>query len=124
MLFILYRCSRWTMKNKSHPFISIRVNKLLFWLVGIVSIAACMFLLLQMAIQFVVPAQKHHLQLVRDIPLPSALPDHFRSAQNPTALGAAVLFDHFDFQALDEQAHLLFIAHSGPSPDREQQVNP
>jgi hypothetical protein len=34
------------------------------------------------------------------------------------------LFDHFDFMALDPETHLLFIAHSGPAPDREQQVNP
>lgn len=112
------------MKNQSHQFISVGVKKLLFWLVGIVSIIACLFLLLQMALQFVTPAPKHQLQLVRDIPLPSALPDPLRTAQNPTALGTAALFDHFDFQAIDTQTHLLFIAHSGPSPDREQQVNP
>jgi hypothetical protein len=35
----------------------------------------------------------------------------------------AVLFDHFDFQALDQNTHLLFIAHTGPSPAKEQQVN-
>jgi hypothetical protein len=62
--------------------------------------------------------------LVRDIPLPGALPDAFRTVQTPLAPGLALLFDHFDFQALDKQNHLLFIAHTGPSPDREAQVNP
>src|SRR5690349_14068612 len=112
------------MKNKPHQMKSFNGKKLLFWSLGIVSIFACLFLLLQMAIQFLMPPPKHHLQLIRDIPLPSSLPDRFRTAQNPTALGAAESFDHFDFQALDEQNHLLFIAHSGPSPDREQLVNP
>jgi hypothetical protein len=35
----------------------------------------------------------------------------------------AVLFDHFDFQALDPNTHLLFIAHTGPNPAKEQQAN-
>jgi DNA-binding beta-propeller fold protein YncE len=35
----------------------------------------------------------------------------------------AVPFDHFDFQALDPNTHLLFIAHTGPNPAKEQQVN-
>jgi hypothetical protein len=48
----------------------------------------------------------------QDIPLPGAFPDKYRTPQNPFAPGLAVLFDHFDFQALDPQAHLLFIAHS------------
>jgi DNA-binding beta-propeller fold protein YncE len=34
-----------------------------------------------------------------------------------------VRFDHFDFQALDPKTHLLFIAHSGPKPAREQLIN-
>jgi hypothetical protein len=40
------------------------------------------------------------------------------------APGLSVLFDHFDFQALDIQTHLLFIAHRGPNPDMEAQINP
>ncbi len=62
--------------------------------------------------------------IIKDIPLPSALPDRYRTEQNPTAPGLVLLFDHFDFQALDPQIHLLFIAHTGPSPDVEQQVDP
>jgi DNA-binding beta-propeller fold protein YncE len=62
--------------------------------------------------------------VVKDIPLPSAMPDAYRTANNPFAPGLALLFDHFDFQVLDTQTHLLFIAHTGPAPDIEQQVNP
>jgi hypothetical protein len=60
----------------------------------------------------------------RDIPLPDAFPDPARTSQNPFTPGVARLFDHFDFQVLDPQTHLLFLTHTGPSPDREQQVNP
>jgi hypothetical protein len=35
----------------------------------------------------------------------------------------AVSFDHFAFQAMDSQNHLLFIAHTGPNPAKEQQAN-
>jgi DNA-binding beta-propeller fold protein YncE len=35
----------------------------------------------------------------------------------------AVPFDHFDFQAVDPNTHLLFIAHTGPNPVKEQLVN-
>src|SRR5215472_2145870 len=77
-----------------------------------------------MAMQFATPPRPHRLVFEEDVPLPGALPDSYRTAQDPLAPGVAVLFDHFDFQALDVQKHLLFIAHTGPSPDREQQVNP
>lgn len=112
------------MKDRSRQLLPIGFRRLLFWSIGVLSIAACVFLLVQMGIQFLTPSPRHHLQLVRDIPLPSPLPDSLRTAQNPLAPGTATLFDHFDFQAIDTQAHLLFIAHSGPNPDREQQVNP
>src|SRR5207249_3234550 len=74
--------------------------------------------------QFSRPTPSHRLVLDRDIPLPGAMPDVYRTAKNPLANGVSLLFDHFDFQALDPQTHLLFIAHTGPSPDREQQINP
>ncbi len=81
-------------------------------------------LIVHMAVQFTTPSLPHRLLFEKDIPLPGAFPDKFRTPQNPFAPGVAVLFDHFDFQALDPQTHLLFIAHSGPAPDREQQINP
>jgi DNA-binding beta-propeller fold protein YncE len=78
----------------------------------------------QIGHQMLNPPPPQPLMMVRDIALPSPFPDARRTAQNPFAPGAALLFDHFDFQALDSARHLLFIAHSGPSPDREQQINP
>src|SRR5438105_2544975 len=77
-----------------------------------------------MGIQFTSAKLPPLLILEKDIPLPGAFPDNYRTPKHPFAPGLAVLFDHFDFQALDPQTHLLFIAHSGPTPDREQQVNP
>jgi DNA-binding beta-propeller fold protein YncE len=61
--------------------------------------------------------------LLRDIPLPGSLPNVYRAPARPLAPGVAAPFDHFDFQALDPQTHLLFIAHTGPNPDKEQLVN-
>jgi len=81
-------------------------------------------LIVHMAVQFAAPRLPPRLVFEQDIPLPGAFPDRYRTPQNPFAPGLAVLFDRFDFQALDPQTHLLFIAHSGPAPDREQQINP
>lgn len=72
-----------------------------------------------------------HLVLAEDIPLPSVLPTRFipdlknpSSVTDPLAPGVAVRFDHFDFQALDPRTKLLFIAHSGPVPDKFTIANP
>jgi hypothetical protein len=92
--------------------------------VWIICLALPLLALVQVGIQLVTPPLPPRLTMVRDIPLPSPFPDPRRTSQDPFAPGVALLFDHFDFQALDQQRHLLFIAHTGPSPDREQQVNP
>ena len=42
--------------------------------------------------------------------------------QNPFAPGQAERFDHFDFQSLNPVAHLLFIVHTGPNPDKEAAI--
>src|SRR5436305_15210380 len=53
------------------------------------------------------------LLLVQDVALPSvALPPPGHAPL------AAVPFDRFDFQALDSQSGLLFIAHPGPSANK------
>lgn len=88
-------------------------------LVGILGAA-----LVGIVVQLTHPAITPRLQMEVDIPLPGAFPDAFRTKQNPLAPGVATSFDHFDFMGLDYQTHLLFIAHSGPSPDVEQLVNP
>lgn len=94
------------------------------WFAGVVFSGILLLLAGQMVLQFAAPPPPHRLVLEEDIPLPGAFPDAYRTSKNPLAPGLAVLFDHFDFQALDPQTHLLFIAHTGPAPDREQQVNP
>lgn len=61
---------------------------------------------------------------MQDIPLPSGLPSPaeeklLASGTDPNALtpGVAQDFDGFDFQTYDPNLHLLFVDHTGPSPD-------
>src|SRR5438105_1088048 len=93
---------------------SLKSNRgsILMALVGVISVSMLVFLLMRIAMQFISPTLPQRLIVVKDIPLPGALPDRYRTEQNPTAPGLALLFDHFDFQALDSQTHLLFIAHT------------
>lgn len=98
-------------------------GRIFTWFVGVMCLGVLATLIVQLFLVFLTPPPSPQLLLVEDIPLPSALPDAYRSSQNPLATGVAALFDHFDFQALDPNTHLLYIAHTGPSPDREQQVN-
>lgn len=92
--------------------------------IGACLVSVLVSLIIGIVAQFTHPVLSSRLIVEQDIPLPGALPDAFRTPQNPLAPGVTALFDHFDFMAQDPQAHLLFIAHTGPSPDREQQVNP
>jgi hypothetical protein len=92
--------------------------------IWVVSVALPVLVIGRVGIQFFTPSPSNRLLMVRDIPLPDSFPDPARTVQNPFAPGAARLFDHFDFQVVDPQANLLFIAHTGPNPDREHQVNP
>src|SRR5437763_6890432 len=100
------------------------VPRVLIFFAGASCIGIILAVLASLMMQFVIPLPPPRLVLIRDIPLPGALPDAYRTKTRPLAPGVAVLFDHFDFQALDSNTHLLFIAHTGPSPDRELQVNP
>ncbi len=92
---------------------------------GIVCFGLLGYLLLQIVTQFVVPPPARRLILVQDVPLPSGLPTPAQekllipNAAQQTLLnpGVTVDFDGFDFQALDEPTHRLFLAHTGPSPD-------
>lgn len=104
---------------------SLRNKKTIAWAVaGTCMVSLLVVLLASMITQFTHPVLTTRLTVERDIPLPGAFPDAFRTPQNPLAPGVTTLFDHFDFMALDPATHLLFIAHSGPGPDREQQINP
>jgi hypothetical protein len=90
-----------------------------WWLLVLVSAGLLAFLIIAEVIRYSTPIPLHRLQVVQDIPLPDALPDPNRTSSNPFAPGKAERFDHFDFQALDPNTHLLFMVHSGPNPDKE-----
>ncbi len=90
-----------------------------WWIVWVLSIGLLAFLIVELAIRFTTPVPLYRLRVIQDISLPSVLHD----PKDPVVPGLAVRFDHFDFQALDPQTHLLFIAHSGPIPDKLMQVD-
>ncbi len=98
------------------------VGRIFWWFFALGSFALLLFLLASEVMRFSTPAQLHRLQIVQDIPLPDALPDPNRTSQNPFASGQAQRFDHFDFQSLDPNTHLLFIVHTGPNPDKEAAI--
>src|SRR5438874_2161754 len=98
------------------------VGRIFWWFFVLGSFALLLFLLASVVMRFSTPAQLHRLQIVQDIPLPDALPDAHRTSQNPFASGQAQRFDHFDFQSLDPNTHLLFIVHTGPNPDKEAAI--
>lgn len=98
---------------------------------GVGSFVLLILILLQFVLQVTRPLPAQRLILVQDVALPAALPARFLSqlASIPThvdllAPGVAVRFDHFDFQALDPRSGLLFIAHTGPSPDKAALSDP
>ena len=94
-------------------------------LMGIVCFSLLGYLLFQITHQFVAPPPARRLVLIQDVPLPSGLPTPAQekllipNAAQQVLLGPGVTvdFDGFDFQALDEPTHRLFLAHTGPSPD-------
>jgi len=99
-----------------------RVGRIAWWLLVLISAGLLVFLITSEVIRFSTPIPLHRLQVVQDIPLPDALPDPHRTSQNPFAAGLAERFDHFDFQSLDPNTHLLFIVHTGPNPDKEAAI--
>ena len=110
-------------KRKTPPPPEVGRSRIITWLFGGIAVGVLILLTTRVVQQFATPPLPHKLALEQDIPLPSSLPTAF-SRQSPAAPGVAVPFDHFDFQALDPQTHLLFIAHNGPNPDIEAQINP
>ncbi len=97
-----------------------------FYIAGLwaLCIALPVLLIVRVSVQFFTPPPASRLLMERDIPLPDAFPDPARTAKSPFTPGTARLFDHFNFQVIDPQTHLLFLAHTGPNPDRAHQVNP
>src|SRR5689334_20297210 len=77
---------------------------------GAVSFGGLGVLIVGVVAQFITPGAVHHLELIQDVALPSIVvpPSGQRVPQT-------VRSDRFDFQALDPQTGLLFVAHPGPS---------
>lgn len=90
-------------------------GRLFAWMAGILCFGLMGYVLAMIAYQMFVPPPAHRLLLVQDIPLPSGLGTV--STQHSLAPGVQLDFDGFDFQTIDQPTHLLFIAHTGPSPD-------
>ncbi|GAC1426035.1 MAG: hypothetical protein NVSMB54_11770 [Ktedonobacteraceae bacterium] len=113
-----------------HPPRRVRVSTLFSLLLGIVCFGILAYLLVETALQIVNAPPAHRLVIVQDIPVPSALPTKFLpfvknvpQQEDALAPGVSVRFDHFDFQALDTSTGLLFIAHTGPVPDKFAGIN-
>lgn len=101
------------------------------WGIGIISFGLLIAIISQLIMQFFSAPTPHRVEIVQDIPLPGVFSSQFvpfaknvPSQQDPLAPGVAIRFDHFDFQTIDPQTHLLFIAHTGPAPDKEHLLNP
>lgn len=100
------------------------MRKALVVLTGIVCFGLLLLILVQFTVQIFATRPASRFIFVQDIPLPTALPTQFvpnardlPRQQTPLTPGVAIPFDHFDFQALDPQTKLLFVAHTGPTPD-------
>ena len=86
----------------------VHIRKIILWVVAVLCLGGLVCsLIVSKGIQFTSAKLPPRLILEKHIPLPGAFPDNYRTSQNPFAPGLAVLFDHFDFQALDPQTRLL-----------------
>lgn len=101
----------------------IRTSNVLLGLAGLASFALLAYVIFGVAHQIVTAPPALRLVLVHDIPLPSGLGASSVGTSDPLAPGVDVPFDRFDFQAYDAQTHRLFIAHTGPNPDKLTQAH-
>jgi DNA-binding beta-propeller fold protein YncE len=107
------------------------MRKVFSWFAGIGCFGLLLLILAQFTMQILSPQPIPRFAFVEDIPLPTAVPTQFvpnahdlPAHETPLTPGVAVPLDHFDFQALDPDTHLLFIAHSGPAPDSYALLDP
>src|SRR5947209_5915965 len=91
------------------------VRRVFTWLSGIVCFGLLLSVLGLIAHQMIVPPPAPRVILLRNIPLPDGL--KAKGAPDSLAPGTTQLFDCFDFQSIDSNTHLLFMAHTGPVPD-------
>src|SRR5258708_2467532 len=106
----------------SSPPQRLRVGRITWWLLVLVSFSLLLFLIVSEVIRFSTPIPLHRLEIEQELPLPDALPDPHRTSQNPFAAGQAERFDRFDFQSFDPNTHLLFTVHSAPNPGKEAAI--
>jgi DNA-binding beta-propeller fold protein YncE len=92
-----------------------RVRSILVWPVGIACFGILILVMGSIAHQMISPPPAPRVILLRNIPLPEGL--KARGAPDSLAPATSQFFDGFDFQSLDSNTHLLFIAHTGPVPD-------
>ncbi|HLZ57515.1 MAG TPA: YncE family protein [Ktedonosporobacter sp.] len=92
------------------------IGRIFTWLFGAVSFGVLALLLIALIVRFTTPVQPHKLQLVQDVLLPSIIASP--NTLSPQTAALATHVDRFDFQALDPQTGLLFIAHPGPSANK------
>src|SRR5690348_9985058 len=85
------------------------------WLSGIVCFGFLLLVIGLIARQMIVPPSAPRVILMRNIPLPEGLKS--KGVQDSLAPATSQFFDGFDFQSIDSNTHLLFIAHTGPVPD-------
>ncbi|GAC1466992.1 MAG: hypothetical protein PVS3B1_05760 [Ktedonobacteraceae bacterium] len=112
------------------PTQGVRTDKIFSVLIGVVCFGFLAYMIVATVIQIVMPPPARRLEFVQDIPLPSVLPAKFLpfvknvpQKEDPLVPGVSVRFDHFDFQTIDPRTGLLFIAHTGPTPDRFALLN-
>lgn len=98
-------------------------GSILQWGVGSLCFGLLAFILIEMALQFTSPPPLHRIQVLQDIPLPGPFTDARHTTSNPLQPGVAERGDHFDFQTLDPQRHLLFFTHTGPNPGKDQTID-
>ena len=92
-----------------------RVRSVFVWLSGIACFGFLLSVIVLIAHQMIVPPPAPRVILLRNIPLPEGLKT--RGAPDSLAPATSQFFDGFDFQSIDSNTHLLFIAHTGPAPD-------
>src|SRR5215831_13760444 len=85
------------------------------WLSGIVCFGLLFLVAVLIAHQVIVPPPAPRVILLRNIPLPEGL--KAKGAPDTLTPATSQFFDGFDFQSIDSNTHLLFIAHTGPVPD-------
>jgi DNA-binding beta-propeller fold protein YncE len=92
-----------------------RVRSVFAWSSVIVCAGFLFLVIVLIAHQMLVPPPAPRVILLRNIPLPEGLKT--RGAPDTLAPATSQFFDGFDFQSIDSNTHLLFIAHTGPVPD-------